>query len=129
MAGERRRRCGGRNAAQLSFGEIMRLTKNAAGSSDNKRSFTLIGDPALKLAMPRLKIMTDSINGLDPSIEMDTIRALSKVTIKGHVEDQSGMVLNGFNGILAPSVFDKTFANAPEERTNFPPSPGNFSIL
>jgi hypothetical protein len=95
------------NNEPLSFGEIMRLTKNAAGSSDNKRSFTLIGDPALKLAMPRLKIMTDSINGLDPSIEMDTIRALSKVTIKGHVEDQSGMVLNGFNGILAPSVFDK----------------------
>jgi len=95
------------NYEPLSFGEIMRLTKNAAGSSDNKRSFTLIGDPALKLALPRLKIITDSINGIDPGVEMDTIKALSKVTIKGHVEDHSGTILNGFNGVLSPSVFDK----------------------
>lgn len=89
------------------FGEIIRLTKNAAGASDNKRSFTLIGDPALKIALPRLKIITDSINGLHPSIEIDTIRALSKITIKGHVENFDGNILTGFNGILSPSVFDK----------------------
>jgi hypothetical protein len=95
------------NNSPLSFGEIMRLTKNASGSSDNKRSFTLIGDPALKIALPRMRIVTDSINGLDPQIEMDTIRALSKVTIKGHLEDFNGNQLTSFNGVLAPSIFDK----------------------
>ncbi|MES2799213.1 MAG: type IX secretion system sortase PorU [Bacteroidota bacterium] len=89
------------------FGEIMRLTKNGSGSSDNKRSFTLIGDPALRIAHPRMKVVTDSINGLSPQIEMDTLNALSFVTIKGHVEDHTGNVLSGFNGTLAPSVFDK----------------------
>lgn len=95
------------NNEPLTFGEIMRLTKNASGSSDNKRSFTLIGDPALRIAHPRLRIVTDSINGLHPAVEEDTIRALSKVTIKGHLEDFSGNVLNSFNGTVTPSIFDK----------------------
>lgn len=91
----------------LSFGEIIRLTKNAAGASENKRSFTLIGDPALQIALPRMRIVTDSINGISPAVEMDTIRALSKMTIKGHIEDFNGNTLNNFNGIVAPSIFDK----------------------
>ena len=95
------------NMDPLAFGEILRLTKNASGSSDNKRSFTLIGDPALKLALPRLQIVTDSINGLSPLVEIDTIRALTKMTIKGHIEDNNGVVLTSFNGVLAPSIFDK----------------------
>lgn len=89
------------------FGEIMRLTKNASGGSTNKRSFTLIGDPALKIAMPRMRVVTDSINGLDPALVLDTISALSKVTIKGHVEDFSGNIIPDFNGVIYPSVFDK----------------------
>ena len=91
----------------LAFGEIIRLTKNAAGSSDNKRSFTLIGDPALKIALPLMRIVTDSVNGLHPLIEIDTVKALSKMTIKGHVEDFNGNILTGFNGVVAPSIFDK----------------------
>lgn len=95
------------NGLPLAFGEIVRRTKNLAGNSDNKRSFTLIGDPALKIALPHLKIVTDSINGKSPTIEFDTIRALTKVTVKGHVENQFGQILNDFNGVLTPSIFDK----------------------
>lgn len=95
------------NFESLAFGEIIRLTKNAAGSSDNKRSFTLIGDPALQIALPKLKVVTDSINGLSPAIEIDTIRALSKMTIKGHIEDFDGNILTNYNGELSPSIFDK----------------------
>lgn len=91
----------------LTFGEIMRTTKNGSGSSENKRSFTLIGDPALKLALPRMRVVTDSINGMSPDVELDTLRALGKVTIKGHLEDFSGNILNGFSGVLTPTVFDK----------------------
>jgi hypothetical protein len=89
------------------FGEIMMLTKNGSGSSDNKRSFTLIGDPALRIALPEMRIVTDSINGLSPSIIIDTLQALSKVTIKGHIEDFNGNPITDFNGTLSPSVFDK----------------------
>ena len=103
------------------FGEIIKRTKNGVlGGGNNKRSFTLIGDPALQIALPRMNILTDSINGLSPSIEVDTIRALSKVTIKGHVEDFNGSVLTNFNGVVYPSVYDKpkeqvTLGNDPSE--------------
>lgn len=95
------------NKKPLTFGEIIRLTKNASGSSDNKRSFTLIGDPALRLALPQMKIVTDSINSSSPNVNIDTIKALSKLTIKGHVEDYSSNVMTNFNGVLSPTVFDK----------------------
>ena len=91
----------------LTFGEIMRRTKNAAGSSSNKRSFTLIGDPALQIALPHMNILTDSVNGVSPALAVDTISALSTVTIKGHLEDFNGNVLSGFNGVIYPSIFDK----------------------
>jgi len=95
------------NFEPLAFGEIMRITKNSSGSSDNKRSFTLIGDPALKIALPKMKVVTDSINGLDPGILTDTLRALSKVQVKGHLEDFNGNILNSFNGTVVPTIFDK----------------------
>lgn len=95
------------NLKPQTFGEIMRLTKNNSGSSNNRRSFTLIGDPALQIALPEMNIVTDSINGLDPALVVDTLSALSKVTIKGHLEDFNGTALTGFNGVVYPTVFDK----------------------
>jgi hypothetical protein len=61
----------------------------------------------LKIALPRIKVVTDSINGLSPAVLSDTLKALSKVTIKGHVEDHTGTSLNSFDGVLYPTVFDK----------------------
>lgn len=96
------------NGEAYEFGELARRTKNAASvSSSNKRSFTLIGDPALRLALPRYRIVTDSINGLDPQQQIDTLKALSKVRVKGHLEDFSGNILTNWNGVLTPTVFDK----------------------
>jgi hypothetical protein len=95
------------NFEPLTFGEIMRRTKNNSGIGDNRRSFMLLGDPELKIALPRYKIVVDSINHLDPSIEMDTIKALSVASIAGHFEDYNGNVLSSLNGVLTPTVFDK----------------------
>ena len=95
------------NMQPRTFGEIIRQSKNGVAGSNNKRSFTLIGDPALKIALPRLQIITDSVNGLSPSIESDTIKALSRVVIKGHIADNSGIIMTGFNGVISPTVYDK----------------------
>lgn len=95
------------NNKSLAFGEIIKNTKNAVGSSDNKRSFTLIGDPALRIALPEMRIVTDSINGLSPVTQMDTIRALSKMTVKGHIENYSSNLISDFSGVISPTVFDK----------------------
>lgn len=89
------------------LGEITMNTKINVNDGDNKMAFCLIGDPGLTLALPRFKIVLDSVNGLSPAIEADTIQALSKVRIKAHVEDFSGNVLTGFNGVATPSLYDK----------------------
>lgn len=95
------------NLEPLTFGEIIRRTKNQATSGDNKRSFTLIGDPALQLALPRLKVVVDSINGFAVNQYQDTVEALSKMRVSGHLEDQFGSILNDYEGELSPTVFDK----------------------
>lgn len=99
------------NNEPLAFGEIMRLTKNSSGSNENRRSFNLIGDPALKIALPQWKIVTDSINGFAPQVYQDTVRALSKMRVKGHIEDFSGNPMTNFSGVLSPTIFDKARTN------------------
>jgi hypothetical protein len=99
-----------KNAAKepLTFGEIITRTKNqVVGGSNNKRSFMLLGDPALTIALPYEKIVLDSVNQVDVSQERDTIRALSKVRMRGHIEDQFGNELTSYNGLIQPSIFDK----------------------
>ena len=52
----------------LCLGDIIRIAKNKTGNGPNKRNFTLLGDPALKLAFPwHGNIITDSINNVSVS--------------------------------------------------------------
>lgn len=89
------------------LGDIMRIAKNILGDSRNKLNFILLGDPAVKLAIPSYEIVTDSINHIPVSEPVDTLKAFSKVIISGHVEDNNGNFISTFNGIVHPSVFDK----------------------
>ncbi len=92
----------------LAFGDIIRIAKNRTGDGPNKRNFTLLGDPALRLAFPwHGKIITDSLNNVPVSEKTDSLKALSLVTIAGHVENNGGGVMNSFNGIVSPVVYDK----------------------
>ncbi len=90
------------------LGDIIRIAKNRSGNGPNKRNFTLLGDPALKLAFPwHGNVITDSINSVPVSASTDTLKALTIVTLAGHIEDNSGTVLNNFSGIVTPTVYDK----------------------
>lgn len=91
------------------FGDIIQRTKNdlALSIGSNKRAFTLIGDPALRLALPQFKMVVDSVYRDGQPMLKDTIRALDKVKIVGHVEDQQGNVMTQFNGIASPTIYDK----------------------
>lgn len=94
------------NNRPQTFGEIIRLTKNQASTSDNKRCFTLIGDPAIRLALPQHKVVIDSINGYNINNYADTLRALSTAKVSGHLEDINGNLLN-YNGIIENTIYDK----------------------
>jgi hypothetical protein len=92
----------------LRLGDIIRLAKNSSGSGPNKRNFTLLGDPALRLAYPYYgKVITDSINHIPVSEIPDSLKALTMVTVSGHVEDALGSELTDFNGVVSPLVYDK----------------------
>lgn len=92
----------------MRLGDIIRQAKVSSGTGMNKRNFLLLGDPALRLAWPvRGRVVTDSINGVHISLPSDTLKALSLVTVSGHLEDADGNLMPGFNGTLEPTVFDK----------------------
>lgn len=95
------------NGKQLSLGDVLRFTKNESGAGINKRNFTLLGDPALKLAYPKQFVFTDSINGIPTTSFQDTLKGLSLYTISGHIENHHGDTLYNMEGTVIPSVYDK----------------------
>ncbi|MEA1896736.1 MAG: type IX secretion system sortase PorU [Bacteroidota bacterium] len=95
------------NGEQRSLGDVLRLTKNESGAGINKRNFTLLGDPALKLAYPKQFVFTDSINGVPASSFHDTLKGLSLYSISGHIENHHGDTLHNMEGSVIPSVYDK----------------------
>lgn len=99
------------NGTPQRIGDIYYETKIkyvlGTGGDANYRKFTLLGDPAVRLAMPQHQIITDSINSIEINSFNDTIKALSKVKIAGHIEDYNGQLLTGFNGYVYPILYDK----------------------
>jgi len=88
-------------------GDIIRLTKQ--GSNRNYTHFCLLGDPAITLAYPKEHIYTSSVKSSSTNnVSLnDTLKALSKITVKGFVGDKNGSILNNFNGVIYPTIFDK----------------------
>lgn len=114
------------NGMGLPLGEIMRLGKNEADTAsssqaENNRKFALLGDPALRLSLPRYQVTTSTINA-KPLAQADTLKAMAQITITGEVRDLSGNVLNDFNGLVYPTVYDKMITLT--TRGNDPPSDG-----
>ena len=80
------------------LGDLFKTTKVLSGTSANNRNFTLLGDPALRLAYPKYDVRT--------TIVSDTLKALSEVTIEGEIEED-GFFISDFNGTIYPTVYDK----------------------
>lgn len=91
----------------LRMGDILKETKRASGSGFNVMKFVLLGDPALKLNIPKNYAEITKINQQDVGQENDTLKALSFIHIQGQISDINGAKLNDFNGQVYPLVFDK----------------------
>ncbi len=88
----------------LSLGEVFRRTKNNSTSGVSNRNFSLLADPSLTLALPANNIVLTQLKTASGS---DTLKALSKVMVKGEVQDEDGAVISNFNGTLQTKLFDK----------------------
>ncbi|MBN1159098.1 MAG: type IX secretion system sortase PorU [Bacteroidales bacterium] len=113
-----------KNGNYYKLGDIIRMTKDSTGTERNKLNFILLGDPALTLAIPEFNILTDSLNGTEITQAPDTLKAFSRIRISGHIEDEYQNLMEDFNGIIYPSVFDKvvtvtTLANDGGEPMDF----------
>lgn len=102
------------NGKYPTLGEAMRSAKNGlSGSSTitNSRKFALIGDPSQQLAIPEYQIRTTQIDNEAISTEKsDTLRALQIVKVSGEIIDNAGQLLDNFNGIIYPTIFDKALS-------------------
>ena len=73
----------------------------------NKLQYSLLGDPALRLAAPTMGITVDTINDVDVSSgTMQTLSAGSTVKVSGHVTRQDGILADDFNGTVTVTVRD-----------------------
>ena len=95
------------NGDNIRMGDIMRIAKNGISKTDNnRRSFALLGDPALRISFPKYKIETNTINGININ-DTVTIGALEEVTIEGEITDNYNNRLTNFKGDVKAIVYDK----------------------
>ncbi|VXA93847.1 Peptidase C25 [Flavobacterium sp. 9AF] len=90
-----------------SIAEALRLSKLEPGTSSNRRVVFYIGDPALKLAIPKPKVVLTEINDVPISQFNGTFQALSLMKIKGQVLNENDAIITNYNGDLAVQIFDK----------------------
>ncbi|MDX8338486.1 type IX secretion system sortase PorU [Draconibacterium sp. IB214405] len=95
------------NGEHYRMGDVMRLAKSNLANGTNKRNFSLLADPALKLSYPKYQVITTSINGEDAASNTDTIGTLEKITIEGYVADYFDNRIDDFNGEITHTVYDK----------------------
>ena len=76
------------------------LVEQGRDTSPNKLQYSLLGDPALKLACPQPEIVIDSINGL-PADSLIQLSAGSIVKVKGHVVSDAPL-----DGVVTATVQD-----------------------
>jgi len=89
-----------------SIGEALRLSKNQVTGNEKAVVFC-IGDPALKLAIPKPKVTLTHINDIEISDSTPPLRALDLIKLKGEVTNENGNLIPNFNGDLAIQIFDK----------------------
>jgi len=103
----------------LTIGEALQKAKMqawAAGEDHmNAFKFSLLGDPAMRLSVPKYEVGITSLNQ-KPFNGKDTLLAGNKYTLKGIVKNK-GVLQNNFNGLLDFILYDavtnkKTLANA-----------------
>ena len=93
------------------------MAKNGYRSGDdnvsdtNKLRYVLMGDPAMRLAVPWHRVVVDEIGGrevedLDTAEDPATLMARQQTTIKGRIVDASGALLSDFNGTVEGTLYD-----------------------
>lgn len=98
-----------------SIAEALRLTKNSSRSTSSNNVIFYLGDPALKLAIPKQKIVLTKVNDMPVTGTIDDFKSLSYVKLSGEIQDESNVLQSAYNGDLGIQIFDK---NTPRTTLN-----------
>lgn len=89
------------------IGDIYRNAKNRVSNDTNKMRYVLMGDPALRPAIPSSMIRLDAINGQAVNADSPaTVMARQRLEISGCVTDAAGAELTDFNGVVIATLYD-----------------------
>ncbi len=88
----------------LTLGRGFYLTK-LTNYSINDQKYVLLGDPTIRMNVPVLTSVIDSINGQPLTVDIQ-IKALSKIKIDGRVVNSDNSTRADFNGEAILTVFD-----------------------
>ncbi|WP_299820075.1 type IX secretion system sortase PorU [uncultured Pontibacter sp.] len=96
------------------------ITDNVSGSRGvNNRNFSLLADPSQQLASATLNTEITHIN--NKAVASDTLSALGKINLKGHVATKAGSVATDFNGEVQVTVYEKPITLRTFGDDNSPP--------
>lgn len=96
------------DGSYLTLGEIYQRTKNNSNNGVLNRSFALLGDPSMKLALPDLVAHAEELMDLAVEIEIDTLKSLQKILINGKISDPlTQSTITGFDGDYLITITDK----------------------
>ena len=104
-----------------SIAESLRIAKNSNPNSSTNVVF-YIGDPAIKLAIPKSKIRLTKVNDIPVSQTIEDFKSLSRIKLSGEVIDENDNLLTNYNGAIATAIFDKNIARTTFNNDNNSPA-------
>ncbi|MDC1106778.1 type IX secretion system sortase PorU [Prolixibacteraceae bacterium] len=94
------------NGNNQSLGVVMMKAKRKTSGVVNKRKFSLLGDPALKLIIPRWQVETTHINKEIVTGEDITVKLLDPISVQGQLNDEKGNPISQ-DGEMMVRILDK----------------------
>ena len=94
------------DGSHFRLGEIIKYAKNESDNKEKNLNFSLLGDPALKMAYPEYYVETTQINGKNIHTQvLDTLKARQTVNIKAEVTYEDHSIISSFNGKVEVCVY------------------------
>ena len=87
------------------------ITTASYDANNQKMYYVLLGDPALRIATPSPRVVLEQLDGQEVNDENQcTIMARQRVRLTGSVYDETGALMDDFNGTISLSMYDAEYS-------------------
>ncbi|ANQ51016.1 type IX secretion system sortase PorU [Flammeovirga sp. MY04] len=92
------------------LGDVFKLTKNNSLRGTRNRNFALLGDPSMRLFIPKTETKITHLND-ELLSSSDTIKALDRIRLRGEIVNDNTRN-TGFNGEVFLTLFEKPITSS-----------------